>query len=403
MDREVVQPHFQLCRRLCAVSVLFVLASLFTIFPVSRVCAWEQQTFASPISAQPYNFDQPSEQAGWFTYPFAVREPSSLSVGNYGAFVDDAEEFSPVTARNMTIFRDSRNITRGQQLTTAPPQWDFSFPRCQSFQRSKPLCDDTPQFDPSETWLTGCSRRSGYELGKIRSDFRNFYCYENMANVLVGYGGHAIISNTCIDQKLTDWYQKHCRSTSANEFSDAFRDFGSEMAIVSFVAVSSLYYGSRISDRVHCFDTRFGSWLGEFTSRTTRGYLVGTPTMLVSQLLIGAERPNDPNPTSRWQPFRNDHCVSGHAFVGAMPFITLAQMSDNFWLKTGFYTCSTFTAYSRFNDNKHYFSQCVLGWYLAYLSCRAVSKTEYKFLPRGLTVFPIVESRTTGIGFVYQW
>jgi membrane-associated phospholipid phosphatase len=142
---------------------------------------------------------------------------------------------------------------------------------------------------------------------------------------------------------------------------------------------------------------------GEFASRTTRAYLVGTPTLLLTQSIIGAGRPIFDDPTSRWQPFKYDKGVSGHAFVGAMPFITLAQMSDNFWLKTGFYTCSTFTAWSRFNDGAHYFSQCLGGWYLAYLSCRAVSKTEYQLIPRGLTVFPIMEPRTTGIGLVYQW
>lgn len=369
-----------------SVSVMFFLIALISFSSATRGFSWDQKTFDTPLMAQPYCFIPPSEY-----------------VGSFSTSSDDADEFSLVTARKMSILQDSRIIlSRGQQPTT-PPTWDFSFPRCQSFNRSKPLCDDVTKFDSSETWSVGCVRRTKCELGKIRSDFRNFYCRENFANILVGYGVHAIISNTFIDQELIDWYQGHVRSTGTNEFSDAVRDIGSNWIIVPFAVVGTLYYCDRITDRVRFFDTRVGSGLCEFASRTARGYFVGIPTMLLSQLLIGAGRPNFPHPTSRWQPFRYDHGVSGHAFAGAMPFITLAQMSDNFWLKTGFYACSTFTAWSRFNDNKHYFSQSLLGWYLAYLSCRAVSKTEYKLLPRGLTVFPIVESRTTGIGFVYQW
>jgi len=206
-----------------------------------------------------------------------------------------------------------------------------------------------------------------------------------------------------MDQNLINWYQDHVRSGRTDRIRTSTRDLGSWMAIAPVFVVGTLYYCDRITDRVRFFETPVGSVLGEFASRTTRAYLVGTPTMLLSQNLIGAGRPDNPEATSCWQPFRNAHGVSGHAFVGAIPLITLAQMSDNFWLKAGFYTCSTFTAWSRFNDNKHYFSQVLLGWYFAYLSCRAVSKTEYQLLPRGLTVFPVIEPGTTGIGLVYQW
>jgi len=33
---------------------------------------------------------------------------------------------------------------------------------------------------------------------------------------------------------------------------------------------------------------------------------------------------------------------------------------------------------SKINDNKHYFSQVALGWYLAFLSCDVIDKTDSK-------------------------
>ncbi|MDI6889358.1 MAG: hypothetical protein QMC83_00235 [Thermodesulfovibrionales bacterium] len=61
-----------------------------------------------------------------------------------------------------------------------------------------------------------------------------------------------------------------------------------------------------------------------------------------------------------------------------MPFITAAKMNDIQYLKAVFYGLSILPGLSRINDNKHYFSQVALGWYLAFLSCSAIEKTESK-------------------------
>ena len=142
---------------------------------------------------------------------------------------------------------------------------------------------------------------------------------------------------------------------------------------------------------------------GEYAARTTRAYLVGLPPLLVFQSLLGAGRPSlEDKRGSYWRPFHNDNAVSGHSFIGAMPFITAAQMVENPWLKGVFYTCSVLPAWSRVNDNAHYLSQTILGWYLAYLSVRAVSQTEGTRIPKGLTFFPVTEGHHIGLGFLYR-
>ena len=102
--------------------------------------------------------------------------------------------------------------------------------------------------------------------------------------------------------------------------------------------------------------------------------------------------------SSHWHPFRRANAVSGHAYIGAIPFITAAQMTDKPVVKGLFYVLSTVCAWSRINDDAHYLSQAVLGWYLAYLSVRAVTKTESRRpLPRGLTIFPLSGAGVVGI------
>jgi hypothetical protein len=51
-------------------------------------------------------------------------------------------------------------------------------------------------------------------------------------------------------------------------------------------------------------------------------------------------------------------------------------MTDSPLWKTAFYAGSTLPGISRINDDAHYASQAVLGWWLAYLAASAVDRTE---------------------------
>ena len=86
--------------------------------------------------------------------------------------------------------------------------------------------------------------------------------------------------------------------------------------------------------------------------------------------------------------------------MGAVPFLTLAGMTDDPLAKCFFYACSPWTGISRINDNLHYASQVWLGWWLAYLACDAVKKTEKENSP--LLIAPLCTPEMTGLGFVYQ-
>src|SRR5204862_2978155 len=100
--------------------------------------------------------------------------------------------------------------------------------------------------------------------------------------------------------------------------------------------------------------------------------------MLLMQRVTGGSRPGENPWGSHWNFFKDSNGVSGDAFIGGVAFITAAKMSDNLFLKTGFYALSVMPALGRVNDDAHYTSQAFLGYFLAYMACSAVDLTNFQ-------------------------
>ncbi len=228
----------------------------------------------------------------------------------------------------------------------------------------------------------------------VCSDHSNYYDRGTMAKLAYGLVLGSVLANTSMDQDFQDWYQQDVRSDDTDDFSTFFKTFGEgHLFIPTFACMA--FAGKFVAD-----------WpvvgpVGEFSARTTRGYLVGAPPMLFMQFMLGASRPGETDHSSHWYPFEDTNSVSGHAFMGAVPFITAARMTDGFFLKSGLYACSTLTAYSRINDDRHYLSQAILGWWMAYLACEAVDHTHLK--GHGMTFMPIASADTVGFAGIYEY
>ncbi len=234
---------------------------------------------------------------------------------------------------------------------------------------------------------------------RIFSDFSNFYEKETLARFGLACLGGSILANTKMDRNFQNWYQQDVHCNFTKELSEFTKFFGEGGIFIPVTVSTALIY------RFHqekSGQTGIERPIGNYFDRVARGYVVGTPTLLVGQILLGGNRPRDGS--SYWQPFEGeDHGLSGHAFIGAIPFITAARMSKQIWVKGLFYGLSLLPAWSRVNDDAHFLSQSALGWYLAYLSVGAVSKTEgNKHLPKGMTLFPVLEGQFVGLGIVYR-
>jgi hypothetical protein len=198
----------------------------------------------------------------------------------------------------------------------------------------------------------------------VRTDFGNFYLdRENLTKIGIGVAGAAVLANTGIDRYIRNKYQDNLRSKDTDEATKIFNISGTAIALVLVPAYIGTYGAGKL---LH------NPTMEEWALKSFRATVVGGPALLFLAAATGADRPTEGD--SKWGAFQNFHGISGHAFFSAVPFITAAKMSENPYRKAIFYGLSTVTGISRINDDKHYFSQSALGWYLAYLSCAVVEK-----------------------------
>lgn len=230
----------------------------------------------------------------------------------------------------------------------------------------------------------------------VKSDYNEFYSADRFIRMGIVFAGGAIMANTDIDQNFQDNYQNKTRSAATDRFAVDAKKFGEGKYLIPLSLVSAgishyLNDGSEL--------TGIGKW-GE---RTARAYFVGGPTVLTTQLLTGASRPTEDKKISNWKPLNDANGVSGHAFIGAVPFLTIAYMNnDNAFIKYSSYLASTFSAMSRVNDNAHYLSQAMLGWYLGWESVDAVYSVDSKN-KKTMKVQPLVGLDSYGLKISMNW
>lgn len=229
-------------------------------------------------------------------------------------------------------------------------------------------------------------------------DHRHYYSSDGIGILGVGVGIAAILANTDADESLHRRYQDKLRDMKTDEAFEAMhasKDFGDGLLTIPVFAASAVA-GSYLFD-----DTCAGSILGEWGGRSLRTVLVGAPPMLAMQWVTGGSRPGESEHHSRWQPFDDTNGVSGHSFMGAVPFLSAAKMADAPLWKAGFYAASTLPGLSRINDDRHYASQVLLGWWMAFAAASAVDATQREL--HGLVVTPVVEPDLTGVAVDYRW
>ncbi len=219
----------------------------------------------------------------------------------------------------------------------------------------------------SGAWAEGGEELAGRLMKDVLADHRNFYSGVNLGKLAVGLGVAGILANTSADRQIQDWYQESLNSEHTDHLSGMIKPLGNgRIALPVYLGVFIL---GELTDH-----TSAGATAGLWAGRSLRTFLVGAPPVLFLQWSIGGSRPMEDD--SHWRPFEDDNGVSGHSFVGAIPFLSAAKMTDNRYLKSLWYSASTFCGLSRINDDAHYFSQSVLGWWMAYLASSSADRAE---------------------------
>jgi len=126
--------------------------------------------------------------------------------------------------------------------------------------------------------------------------------------------------------------------------------------------------------------------------------VLGAPPLLLAQSLTGGSRPNEVTHGSDWSPFQDDNGVSGHAFLGAIPYPSAARMAKRPWVKATLFAVSTIPGFSRITDDAHYPSQVFLGWTLAFVATSTVDETT-RARQQQVELVPWTAGDGVGVGF----
>jgi hypothetical protein len=230
-------------------------------------------------------------------------------------------------------------------------------------------------------------------------DYRRFYSPPELFALAGGIGLAAVFANTKIDENTIDenfqqWHDEHVGTHNARKFSYIVRELGNGRHFLPFYGVcigAGEAWESNPTARV----------LGEWGDRSLRSFIVGAPVILALQYGLGASRPEDHTNGSRWVPFFAKNSASGHSFIGGINFINAAMMTDNVPLKSALYVASVVPGWTRITQDKHYLSQVVLGWWVAYLSASAVDWNERQKSDWQIT--PVVSDQGAAIWFSRAW
>jgi len=178
-----------------------------------------------------------------------------------------------------------------------------------------------------------------------------------------------VLANTGFDRAFAQHWQTDIRGNASDNFFAIPKAIGGLSYYYAPIYLSTMAFGHL---REH---TLMGNVMYHFGYRSLRTFMIGGLQQVILTNLLGSGRPCR-NDDSKWQPFQYETAVSGHAFYGAIPFLTAAMMTDNTGAQFSLYFLSTLPGISRLNSNSHYLSQVLLGWTIAFLSARSVYQTD---------------------------
>ena len=169
-----------------------------------------------------------------------------------------------------------------------------------------------------------------------------------------------VLAYSGADEAVDSFHSGKVRSRPTDSASAVVNPFGERFWFVNWFLVAAVDAWIRSGS--------FSRWGRE----NFEAMVVGLPVLWTVQRGLGANRPTDENPSPRWRPLDDDNAASGHAFIAAIPWLNLARRTGWPQQRWAARFASVLTGWSRINDRKHYLSQVILGWTIAWNATEAV-------------------------------
>lgn len=204
----------------------------------------------------------------------------------------------------------------------------------------------------------------------VLQDYRAHYSTDGLLRLGLPLAANGVLANSQADTELREFWQTRGRTDTADDVARVFLQAGDlgqnkvSLPLYTLTMLAADYQGTPTSDN------RIATW----AARSARANLLGGPQAWAFTYMLGTHRPG--HGESDWHPWNDNDGVSGHAFYGAVPFLTAARMSESSAWRYSLYALSVLPAYSRVYNNQHYTSQVVLGWSLAWLATGTVADND---------------------------
>jgi hypothetical protein len=202
---------------------------------------------------------------------------------------------------------------------------------------------------------------------------------------LIAVGGYAAL--TQLDDEIQDFVQDN-RAGGSDDLSRVVRQFG-QAEIYATVGLGVLAGGLVAGDRE----------MRDAGVRISSSLAMTAVVVTVGKFVAGRSRPSRAGSNADdFEPFSgNTSAPSGHSAMAFALATAVSEEVHNPWATAGLYLLATGTAWSRLNDNVHWFSDVVAGAAIGIVSAR--------FMNGKLTIFGIKPPslRPTASGIAMGW
>jgi len=215
--------------------------------------------------------------------------------------------------------------------------------------------------------MPGRSRRGSPKailLEGTRSHWRRNYSRRSFLRLGGAVAAAGVLAYSGADEAVDSFHSGTLRSAGTDTASHIVNPFGERFWLVNWFLVAVVDTWVRSGS--------FSRWGRE----NFEAMVVGLPVLWTLQRGLGSNRPSDDDSDPRWRPLKDDNAASGHAFIAAIPWLNLARRWQGKYPKWAARCGSVLTGWSRINDRKHYLSQVVLGWTIAWNAVDAVHGNE---------------------------